>query len=473
MRTNCGKILFAGLALASAEAFAVLPVVTSCEMSQPGGVGDVTVKYKFTGADAAVITLDVQTNAAGGAWASIGGEAICNAQGEVWKKVARVSDDTEHVITWRPSRTWKDADGNGYRITAGGARAVVTAWALDNTPNYMVVDVSMAAQPNTQRYYPAVDFLPGSTPGQRGAITNNAIYRTHQMLMRKIMAKDITWAMGSSLESGRATDGREDVHLVTLTNNFYIGVFPVTQTQWADVATNSGAVAAFTEPEWKPMRPMERVSYNEIRNTFSTSSSSSTKPAANTSHDWPNGPNPSSFLGLLRAKTGLDFDLPSESQWEFACRAGNGEGKWGDGSTIVLTSESGASGTAYDASLDRLGRYPYSKIARDDVPSDLSTAPVGCFAPNSWGLYDMHGNVWEFCLDWYATDIGALCGEVNVSMSDSTQPRTDTTPTYRVARGGCFNQSAYANRSAQRTGQTPNSRNNNYGFRVVCRGGLQ
>lgn len=491
MRTNCGKILIAGLALASAEAIAALPVVTSCEMSQPGGVGDVTIKYKFTGADAAVITLDVQTNAVGGVWSSIGGEAICNAQGEVWKKVSKVSDETEHVITWKPSRTWKDSEGNGFTIPAGGARAVVTAWATNNTPNYMVVSLTNDGTENTAaarcRFYPAVDFLPGSEPGQKGTVTNNPAYKTSMLVMRKIMAEDVTWSMGSTTETGR-NSSTETAHVVQIedvrtnaetglefpckvSGNYYIGIFEITHAQYAlftaEKATKFTAANA--------MRPVEGVCYNEIRLEYQATSK-------HNENYWPNAPYESSFLGYLRTRFGgeIAFDLPSEAQWEFAARAGQGEGFWGDGSPILDATS--------DSNLNRLGRYKgnwesgeYAAVA--DVPSDIlpyagGTAIVGSYAPNKWGLYDMHGNVREWCLDWYWAAITAYGGKVNV---DENSPGNRLSVGWksnssRVAKGGSWWDDASSCRAAYRyddSDQTQQSQRKAYiGFRVVCPVGI-
>ena len=144
------------------------PEVTGVTMQQDTSTRQVTIAYTFTGGDA-VITLDIEVfDETTGAWSSIGGEAVSNARGDVWKKVA--DDGATHTITWRPDKSWPD-----HKIENGGARAVVTAWALDNTPDYMVVDISSAAVANSQRYYPAVEFLPGTEPGQKGAITNNPL----------------------------------------------------------------------------------------------------------------------------------------------------------------------------------------------------------------------------------------------------------------------------------------------------------
>ena len=147
--------------VAASAATAAIPEVSGVTMAQPG-TRKVTIEYTLTGGPA-VVTFAVQTNANVNAaaddpgWTSIGGEAVCNAKGDVWKLV---TGDGAHTITWRPDETWPD-----HVIPAGGARAVVTVWSPENPPPYMVVDISAGAQPNTQRYDPAVEFLPGGILG--------------------------------------------------------------------------------------------------------------------------------------------------------------------------------------------------------------------------------------------------------------------------------------------------------------------
>ena len=244
------KALIAVLALVSVlAANAVTPEVTTASMTQATDSRLVTITYTLVNGPA-VITLDVETNATGDVWASIGGAAVCNARGDVWKKV----ESGAHTITWRPDLSWPD-----HKIADGGARAVVTAWALDNTPDYMAVDVSAAAEANTQKYYPSADFVPGG-------VLSNTNYRTGMILMRKIMAKDVTWMMGSTTLETKRNATREATHQVTLTNNYYIGVFPVTQAQWDLIQPSRLAPSYFNNAADRAMRPVEQVCYNEIRN---------------------------------------------------------------------------------------------------------------------------------------------------------------------------------------------------------------
>ena len=463
MKTNNALTMILATAASAAlpvATLAALPEVSSVSMTQDTA-RLVTITYSLEDAPA-VVTLDVQTNANTSAaaddpgWTSIGGKAVWNATGDVWRKVApelTEGNSFNGTITWRPDLSWPD-----HKIADGGARAVVTAWALDNTPDYMVVDVSSAAEPNTQKYYPSADFVPHGV--------SNSLYKTTTLLMRKIMAKDVTWTMGSTMLETKRNAAYEGTHQVTLTNNYYIGVYEVTQSQWSEVATNSASAANFTTEQ--SMRPMEMVSYNEIRNTHNTKASAETVTAGTIAPD----PSSDSFLGLLRLKTGLDFDLPSEAQWEFAARAGKGVGCWNDGSDIRNTDD--------DDNLDALGRYVTNPDSNSSgavatiAPADGGTAIVGSYAPNSWGLYDMHGNVWEWCLDWFEANINPHGGKVNIDPVTPANTLSGVAGGSRVRRGGSWFDKAGASRPANRTGTSPIYRRNNFiGFRVLCSGGLR
>lgn len=474
------KLVIAALVAATGAVLsAAVPEISGVTMSQDIS-RLVTITYTLSEAPA-VVTLDVQTNKTGAAtseesdWVSIGGVAVANAKGDVWKKVT----STSGTITWHPDLSWPD-----HKIADNAVRAVVTAWALDNTPDYMVVDLTATGGTDTQKYYPGIDYLPGSQPGQEGAITNNFDYRTTSLVMRKIMAKDVTWTMGTiSVESQRIAE-RETPHKVTLTNNYYIGVFPVTQAQ-AAIVTNYAGIAINAVLNANPkvygayydvegaMRPVERISYNQIR--LYTMAGNGNASVEQFGRSWPNEPDFESFLGKLRSMTGgeIDFDLPSEAQWEFAARAGNGTGYWGDGTPILNAST--------DANLGRIGRYtgnlPGGNVAKTAAPSEGGTPIVGSYAPNKWGLYDMQGCVWEWCLDWYQLDITSYNGRVNIGSAPNTTLGGTTmsdSSNNRVVRGGHFDGPAEQCRPGFRnTGYRPNTRSEVIGFRLVCTAGLK
>ena len=457
---NTNKLTLAAIAAATGVTLtAAVPEISGVTMTQDAS-RRVTISYTLSEAPA-VVTMDVQTNYTENGttkWASIGGENIQHVTGDVWQKI----ETGARTIHWRPDLSWPD-----HKIADGGVRAVVTAWALDNTPDYMVVDVSAAAQPNTQKYYPSAEFLPGG-------ILANETYRKTALVMRKIMAKDVLWTMGSTTLETQRQSNKEATHQVTLTNNYYIGVFPVTQSQWDLIQPSRLAPSYFYNVTDRAMRPVEYVCYNEIRNTVSTSSSSDTV-AANTAYYWPADPNPSSFLGKLRTRTGLDFDLPSEAQWEFAARAGNGDTKWGDGTGILNADK--------DTNLDLLGRYKFDGGHVQDGSSYSNpaqtcgatngTAIVGSYAPNDWGLYDVHGNVWEWCLDWYEDNINAHGGKVNINPDAPAKTLSGANGQYRVFKGGSWGDPAGSSRPAYHHGWQAQLRTKWYGFRVACTAGLR
>ena len=445
-------------AVTSAALSAAVPSVTNVSMTQ---ADDRLVTVTYTLSDApAVVTVDVQTNATANAasddpgWKSIGGEAIWNALGDVWKRV----EPGSRTITWHPDHTWP-----GHEVAGERSRAVVTAWALENTPDYMVVDL---IAPNVVRYYPAVDFLPKKSFDQAGAaVTNNPDYKMTKLLMRKILAKGVMCRLGSSDNETQRAPAREALHTASFTNNYYIGVFEVTQGQWTNTMINSYATPKFTTA--REMRPMEGVCYNEIR-----ISGYRYDDGELARYSWPSNPAPASFLGRLRAKTGLDFDLPSEAQWEFAARAGHGSGFWNDGSE-VLNSYS-------DANLKRLARFngnPSVVGSSSSVDGAVSpsegTAIVGSYAPSTWGLYDMHGNVYEYCLDWYVEDMSSLDGRVNIDPQHPDKMLSGVAGSNRAARGGGWVAEAYKCRASYRFGQGATGRDLSIGFRVVCTAGLR
>ena len=203
----------------------------------------------------------------------------------------------------------------------------------------------------------------------------------------KLVLKNVTpWAFTMGCEKESDLFGAANApHRVTLTSPFYIGIFEVTQSQYESV---TGKNPSRYQGE---KCPVENVCYNDIRGGVLGSG-------------WPanNAVDATSFMGEMRARTGLDFDLPTEAQWEYACRAGS--------ETMF----------AYGDQPD--GAYMwYSDNSRN------TTHDVGTRISNEWGLYDMHGNVREWCLDW-----------VSGALKDGTDPKGPQSGYYRVMRGGDF-----------------------------------
>ena len=237
--------------------------------------------------------------------------------------------------------------------------------------------------------------------------------------------------MGSPAGEVGRDDDYETQHSVTLTQAFYIGVFELTQKQWSLVMGSNPSSRT------GDARPVERVSYNDIRG----SSSGAGWPASD-------AVDASSFLGKLRARApGCAWDLPTEAQWEYACRAGT---------TTALNSGKSLANTGEDANMAEVGRYYYNKSDGKGGYSEHTTA--GSYLPNAWGLYDMHGNVWEWCLDWWQSSLGT---------SAATDPKGASSGSFRVQRGGSWGYYADRCRSAYRCSiDDPSDANAYLGFRL-------
>ena len=225
-----------------------------------------------------------------------------------------------------------------------------------------------------------------------------------------------TFMMGSpSNELDRLPD--EVQHPVTISQGFWMGKSEVTQAEyWAVMGNNPSQFTGYGK------FPVEQVT-------------------------WPNATN---YCGMLTQKersagslpTGYAYRLPTEAEWEYCCRAGT------------------ATATAYGNGLSSAqanfnGNNPYGGAAQG--PNLEKTAAVASYAPNAWGLYDMHGNVWEWCGDWYgAYPTGSV-----------TDPKGPATGTERVCRGGSWDYDGSGCRSAYRGSLDPSLGFSNLGFRPV------
>ncbi len=246
-----------------------------------------------------------------------------------------------------------------------------------------------------------------------------------------------TFRMGSP-RSEPERDDKEERHEVTITKRFYLGVYEVTQTEYTDVMKDTQDFrnrAVFNSDRGGgPDHPMENVEW-KFANEFCKRLSAR----------------------IEEKEAGRKYRLPTEAEWEYACRAGT--------STAFHFGDSLASSLA-----NFNGNYPAGG-AQDGVYL-RKTNKVGSYEPNTFGLYDMHGNVAEWCADWYDPEY-----YFDSPMDDPLGPPFGVTRTnffnfdknfYVVVRGGCWVDDARACRAAYRFRAMPNTQYRLIGFRVAC-----
>ena len=309
-------------------------------------------------------------------------------------------------------------------------------------------------------------------------VTNNPAYATTKLVLRKIPGKGSQpWLMGSpETEGGRitaadtfGTDNMELQHQVTMKKDYFIGVFEITQAQYAkvidghtssDFAISTDWPSYFSEATTRATRPVEQVGYNMIRGLMAREGG---KWPSNHSVD--NG----TFLSLLRAKLAGSpcLDLPTEAQWEFACRAGTTTSLYSGKDLINADWEGDANLTVLGCSKRSGGYIGGDQTPTVDTPAGVGgTAKVGSYLPNAYGLYDMLGNVSEWCLDFfeeYTAD----------AVEEPAGPERRNENWKRVVRGGNWTNKCRYCRSASRgdfPSQGPNPTygqvKSYYGFRL-------
>jgi formylglycine-generating enzyme required for sulfatase activity len=206
-----------------------------------------------------------------------------------------------------------------------------------------------------------------------------------------------TFVMGCTSEQSNCYSREKPKHTVTL-SSFNIGKYEVTQAQWQAVM---GANPSYFKD--CPNCPVENVSWNDVQE----------------------------FIKKLNSMTGKNYRLPTEAEWEYAVRGGKN----------------------YEYS----GSRKINAVAWYDDNSGNKTHIVGTKQPNGYGIYDMSGNVWEWCSDWYGS----------YSSSSQTNPAGPSSGSGRVLRGGGWNNEAAGCRVAYRYGFSPDARYNTCGFRLV------
>jgi formylglycine-generating enzyme required for sulfatase activity len=245
-------------------------------------------------------------------------------------------------------------------------------------------------------------------PGYFGCGKPEIFELTNTIGMKFVYINPGTFMMGSPTdEPGRNSD--ETRHQVTLTKGYYMQTTEVTQGQWKAVMDNNPSSFSSCGDNC----PVEKVSWNDVQE----------------------------FITALNQKEKTDvYRLPTEAEWEYAARAG----------TTSAFANGGISETGcdLDTKLNAMGWYCGNENSK--------THAVAQKQANAWGLYDMHGNVWEWCQDWYGS-------YPDISVTDPGGPSRGS---YRVIRGGSWSTYAQYCRSAVRNNLSPGYRGNSIGLRL-------
>ena len=417
-----------GMVCTGAGVFANPPNVSNVTLIQPQGTRTAEVSYETDGPG--IATFQFKTNGVDISHSEI----VRTVTGDISKHIPAAGT---YTFTWDAKRDYPEQVLSDLTVE-------VTLWATNNPPIYCAVN--LVDNPYAVRWYGKETEVPFGV--------NNSWWKKDWLLMRKIPSTEGEFVTIGAPPGELGRDNNRDVlRNVRFTKPFYMGVFQVTQRQWQIIYGTRPSY--FNNSACYEERPVEMVSYNNIRGS------------AGTTYNWPNNGHavaPTSFMGLLSSRTGnmLEFDLPTETQWEYACRAGT-SGAWNNGTTITNTTS--------DANLSLLGRYQRNdgyvqdgtswEPPEQDCTDEHGSAKVGSYLPNAWGLYDMHGNMWEITLDWLITN-GAdpsLAGD---------DPKGPVSGSSRTCRGGGWSSLSGDSRSARRGSLSASTAANYYGLRVAA-----
>ena len=402
MKPACRLSLLLLLAVLTAAAHAAAPVVTNVRSAQRAGTRLVDIYYDLAAADSTSLTVSVAVSTDGGASYLPTGASCTGAVG------AGVAPGSNRKLTW-------DA-------------------GVDLPPQlFTAVRVSVTASddpvPGGMAYIP-----PGS------------------------------FVMGNAMSSSEGDSDELPTHTVYV-SGFYLDKHEVTKALWDEVyqwATNNGySFTSGTFGQGKAANhPVQTVSWYDCVKWCNARSQRERRTPAYYTDAGQTQAYRAGDVDLTAAMvkwTGNGYRLPTEAEWEKAARGGASGRRfpWGDTVTHGLANYYSSSFYAYDTSPTR-GYHP--TFAPSGFPY---TSPVGYFAPNGYGLYDMAGNVWEWCWDWYS---GSYYGTAGATTADVRGP---TSGSNRVIRGGGWGNDANNLRVAGRAYSTPTDRYGIFGFRCA------
>jgi formylglycine-generating enzyme required for sulfatase activity len=316
----------------------------------------------------------------------------------------------KHVFDYRTGQTPQygkirdpDFDEGDFVFIASGTGAIEKPKAAESAGKTVHSTEASPSESET-----LIDDKKADSAPSDGALTAGKKI-TNSLGMEFVYIAPGTFTMGSP-ENEPGRDGDEKPHPVSLTKGFYLQVTEVTQGQWQAVMGSSPSSSATCGKDC----PVERVSWEDAQN----------------------------FIGHLNQKEGgSHYRLPTEAEWEYAARAGS--------ITAFANGDIAELACGHDPNLDIMAWYCAN--------SDNLVHPAGQKQPNAWGLFDMHGNVWEWCQDWY--------GEYpSYAVTDPQGPRSGS---MRVVRGGDGQHYAKYCRGAVRYRHTPGNKLDTLGLRLA------
>ena len=416
--------------------YAAAPQVTVTGLSRDAATRRVTVKYRLYDAPA-VITVSFLTNGA-----PVAAEDCAFVIGDVNRRIDRLEEDL--TIGWTPKV--------GVLGKSSKLSACISAWPVDAPPDYMDICLSIS---NCVRYYARKESVPGGV--------TNRIYKSERLLLRKIPARNVVWTMGTpDGEVGRNGESPyyEIQHKVKLTEDYYMAVFPTTQRQsmlLGRTDNGGGSVLAANSSDYRKdgyednwmFMPQDRISLNALRGDHS---------------NWAGWPSlghevkASSLIGQARKHTGVMLDLPTEAQWEYACRAGTSTA-FNNGKNAASTTDFAAITNEAWIARNSVGCSPYGVVTNQ--PRE-----VGLKLPNAWGLYDMHGNMYDWCLDRVANKVYRY-NEPEKVYVDPVGTNDTAVKTF-VIRGGDYSRTGVSQLRSGYCTSTGPAYNGYVGYRLCC-----
>ena len=417
------KILLFFVALVAAYCVRAAVEVTSVDVDVTKRL--VTVSYTLSGDESKIVLVEFLLDGE-----KIEEKYYANVCGDVNKLVEPTIGGETRKIYWQQDVCWNDKVGSG----KFAARLVV--YSKNAPPDYMVYDLvgptnSIYA---SIRFYNSTNSLPGGL--------SDLVYRKEKMVFRRIPAAGIVWKMGSpENELGRSTDAdRENQHRVRLSDDYYMAVFETTHGQSKYLFSSTSYYSKLTD---NSLQKDGDVSYAQGSTAFYYLKEPETDKAVD-----------HLIIGKLRRHTSIAFDLPTEAQWEFACRAGAG---------TSLNNNMDIDNASTSKRTRSLGWIYYKTGGPAEDGNEYGPRPVGMKLPNAWGLYDMHGNVAEHCRD-AAYRVYPKDGGIYENPLGTDYNSTDK----RVLRGGYFSQGADKCRSASRFKESNHGAYKGFGFRLIA-----